>query len=179
MKKIFLSLMVSAAAVGLMAAAGPRVSRTSLAAMEKSLDQTISNLWKDNQYLLLGSTRGVYLEGYGAVFTAEVNLVANPISLMNTRLTPADVARFKQTKLERVGMLKKTLREALASSAASLDTVPGEEKMTIVAFLDHFPWEDMNGVPSQITVEGQKKALLEAQRAGGRALESAVRTTEN
>jgi hypothetical protein len=146
--------------------------------MEKSLNQTISGLWTDNQYLLIGETRGVYLEGYGAVFTAEVNLVANPISLMNTRVTPADVARFRQTKLERVAVLKKTLREALASTAASLDAVPLEEKVTIVAFLDHFPFEDMNGVPSQISVEGQKKALLDAQRAG-RGLESVVRVTEN
>ena len=46
--------------------------------MEKSLDERISKLWDDNPYLLLGTTRGVYLEGYGAVFTAEVNLVVEP-----------------------------------------------------------------------------------------------------
>ena len=177
MKKVFLSFLLLVVAAGLMAATAPRVSRGTLAAMEKSLDQTISNLWKDNQYLLLGSTRGVYLEGYGAVFTAEVNLVANPISLMSSRLSTADVARYRQTKLERVAVLKKTLTESLASTAASLDTVPAEEKVTLVAFLDHFPWEDMTGVPVQITIEGQKKTLIEAQRA--RSLDSAVRVTEN
>src|SRR5579871_1760230 len=112
MKKVFLSFLLLVVAAGLMAATAPRVSRGTLAAMEKSLDQTISNLWKDNQYLLLGSTRGVYLEGYGAVFTAEVNLVANPISLMSSRLSTADVARYRQTKLERVAVLKKTLTES-------------------------------------------------------------------
>jgi len=176
MKKTLLTFAMIAAAIGLTAAAGPRVSRTTLAAMEKSLDQTISNLWRDNQYLLIGDTRGVYLEGYGAVFTAEVNLVANPISLMNTRLSTADVARFRQSKLERVAVLKKTLREALASTAASLDTVPAEERVTIVTFLDHFPWEDMSGVPTQITVEAQKKALVEAQRSHSY---DSVRVTEN
>ncbi len=174
MKKALLSLLLIS---GVVLMAAPRVSRGTLAAMEKSIDKTISSLWQDNAYLLLGSTRGVYLDGYGAVFTAEVNLVPNPISLMNTRLTPADIAKFHQTKVERVGMLKKTLTDTLVSTAASLDTVPSEEKITIVAFLDHFSWEDMSGVPVQITVEGQKKALIDAQKSGTKA--SAVRVTEN
>ena len=176
MKKTILSLLLIAAAV---LTAAPRVSRTTLAAMEKSLDRTISSLWQDNAYLLLGSTRGVYLEGYGAVFTAEVNLMPNPVSLMSSRLTPADIAKFHQTKAERVVVLKKTLTEALGSTAASLDTVPADEKITIVAFLYHFTWEDMNGIPVQITVEAQKKALLDAQKAGGKVPASAVRVTEN
>ncbi len=178
MKRTMLSLAVLATAAMLTAAAA-RVSRTALTAMEKSLDQKISSLWPDNQYLLIGNTRGVYLDGYGAVFTAEVNLVANPLSLMSTHLSPAEVARYRQTKIERAVALKKALREALASTAASLDTVPPEEKVVMVAFLDHFPFEDMNGVPTQITVEGQKKALLEAQRSGGKSLETAVKVTEN
>ena len=52
--------------------------RTTLAAAEKSLDDRIAGLWGDNPLIVLGPTRGVYLEGYGAVFTAEVNLVAGP-----------------------------------------------------------------------------------------------------
>ncbi len=70
--------------------------------MEKSLDNRISRLWQDNPFLLLGPTRGVYLEGYGAVFTAEVNLVANPISLMQATLTKEDIAKHRQKKLERI-----------------------------------------------------------------------------
>jgi len=176
MKKALLSSLLIAAAAVLMAA--PRVSRGTLAAMEKSIDKSIASLWQDNAYLLLGSTRGVYLDGYGAVFTAEVNLMPNPISLMSSRLTPADVVKFHQTKVERVGVLKKALTDTLVSTAASLDTVPAEEKITIVAFLDHFSWEDMGGIPVQITVEGQKKALLEAQKSGSKTA-SVVRVTEN
>jgi hypothetical protein len=95
---------------------------------------------------------------------------------MNTRLTDADKARYHQTKVERVAILKKTLREALASTAASLDTVPADEKVTMVAFLYHTTWEDMTGVPVQMTVEGQKKALVEAQRSHSY---DSVRVTEN
>jgi hypothetical protein len=180
MKKILLPLLVVVAVFALTAAtAGPRVSRGTLASMEKSLDERIQHLWDDTPYLLLGSTRGVYLEGYGAVFTAEVNLVMNPVSLMSSRLSKDDIAKVRQKKLDRLPALKKVLRESMVSMAASLDTVPGEEQIAIVAFIDHYPWEDVTGVPVQITLTAQKKKLLEAQRAGGAGLDAAIRVTEN
>jgi hypothetical protein len=180
MKKIFVPLLHLAAVVALTAAsAGPRVSRGTLATMEKSLDERIQRLWDDTPYLLLGTTRGVYLEGYGAVFTAEVNLVMNPVSLMSTRLTKDDIARVRQKKLDRLPTLKKVLRESMVSMASSLETVPGEEQIAIVAFIDHYPWEDVTGVPVQITLTAQKKKLVEAQRAGGTALDAVIHVTEN
>jgi tetrahydromethanopterin S-methyltransferase subunit B len=161
------------------ATSGPRVSRATLASMEKSLDERIKRLWDDTPYLLLGDTRGVYLEGYGAVFTAEVNLVMNPVSLMSTRLTKDDIARVRQKKIDRLPTLKKALRESMVSMAASLDTVPGEEQIAIVAFIDHYPWEDVAGIPVQITLTAQKKKLVEAQRAGGAGLDAVIHMTEN
>ena len=157
----------------------PRVSRATLAAMEKSLDDRVTRLWDDNPFLLLGTTRGVYLEGYGAVFTAEVNLVASPAGLMHPVLTKDELERYRQKKVDRIPLLVKALRQALASSAASLDTVPAEEQIVIVAFLSHYPWEDPNGVRVQVTVQAQKKKLLEAQRAGAVAADAVIRVTEN
>src|SRR5580658_6986651 len=118
MKKIFLPLFLLVAVLAMTAAtSGPRVSRGTLASMEKSLDERIQRLWDDTPYLLLGTTRGVYLEGYGAVFTAEVNLVMNPVGLMSTRLTKDDIARVRQKKLDRIPILKKALRESMVSMA--------------------------------------------------------------
>lgn len=180
MKKIIISLLLLVVVCALTAAsAGPRVSRGTLASVEKNLDERIQRLWDDTPYLLLGTTRGVYLEGYGAVFTAEVNLVMNPVSLMNTRLTKDDIAKVRQKKLDRLPALKKVLRESMVSMAASLDAVPGEEQIAIVAFVDHYPWEDVTGVPVQITLTAQKKKLVEAQRAGGAGLDAVIHVTEN
>jgi len=179
MKKICLSALLLAAVLGLTAAAAPRVSRTTLRAMEKSLDLRISQLWNDTPYLLIGTTRGVYLDGYGAVFTAEVNLVSNPTSLMHAAVNKDDIARVRAKRMERLPMLKKALRDALVASAASLDTVPADEQVTIVAFLDYFPWEDPAAMPAQVMVQAQKGKLLEAQRSGGAALDSVIRVTEN
>ena len=74
----------------------PRVSRAMLVASEKSLDDRVSRLWDDNPFVLLGPTRGIYLEGYGAVFTAEVNLVLGPVFAMVQPLpVPEDVSRHQ------------------------------------------------------------------------------------
>jgi len=51
----------------------------------------------------LGPTRGVYLESYGAVFTAEVNLVAGPqITIIMQSPTKQSIAEHRQKKLARM-----------------------------------------------------------------------------
>jgi hypothetical protein len=147
--------------------------------MEKSLNERVARLWDDNPFLLLGPTRGVYLDGYGAVFTAEVNLVASPgITPFHPTFTKVEVDRHRARKIERLPTLKTALREALLACASSLDTVPPDEQIVIVAFLTRYPWEDAAGIPTQLTVQAPKKKLLDAQRAGGASLEAAVRITE-
>jgi hypothetical protein len=166
------------AAVLCFAASTPlRVTRATLSTMEKGLDARILKLVDDNPFMLIGPTRGVYLEGYGAVFTSEVNLVLAPTGLMHTTLTKEEMAAYRQKKLERVPQLKKMMREALVSNAAALDTVPPDEQIVIVTFLLRLPWEDP-GTPVQVTLQGQKKKLLEAQHAGGAVLDAAIRITE-
>ena len=179
MKKLFLSLLLLVVVLSLTAATAPRVGRATLVTVEKSLDERISKLWDDNPYLLLGNTRGVYLENFGAVFTAEIDMVLNPTSLMHAVVSKDEVVKFHEKKLVRLPILKKALREALASCAMSLDTVPPEEQITIVAFLPHHSWEDMTGIPTQLTVQAPRKKLLEAQHAGPAALEAAIHISEN
>ena len=143
----FLLLVIAASAI---ASDAPRVPRNTLAAAEKSLDNRFTKLWSDNPFVVLGPTRGVYLEGYGAVFTAEVNLVAGPaIGIMMPPMTKQDIAQHKQKKIARIPELKKALAKALADTAASPDmaAVPPDEQIVLVAFLSHFPWEDLNGLP--------------------------------
>ncbi len=57
--------------------------------------------------------------------------------------------------------------------------MPPDEQIVIVAFLSHYPWEDINGVPAQIMVQGQKKKLLDAQHGGEAALDAVIRVSEN
>ncbi len=176
--KPFLLLVIAASA---MASDAPRVPRNTLAATEQKLDNSFTKLWSDNPFVVLGPTRGVYLEGYGAVFTAEVNLVAGPaIGIMTPPMTKQDIAKHKQKKIARIPELKKALAKALAEVAASpeMATVPPDEQIVLVAFLSHFPWEDLDGLPAQIMMQGSKKQLMDAQHQGGAALESAIHAVQ-
>jgi len=174
----FLLLVVAASAI---ASDAPRVPRTTLAAAEKNLDNRFAGLWNDNPFIMLGPTRGVYLEGYGAVFTAEVNLVAGPqISIIMQAPTKQSIAEHRQKKIARIPDLKKAMEKALADTAASpaMAAVPPDEQIVLVAFLSHFPWEDLAGVPSQIMMQGSKKKLMEAQPKGGAALEASIQAVQ-
>src|ERR1700678_832504 len=93
--------------------ASPRVTRPMLVAMEKSLDSRVTRLSQDNPFVLLGPTRGIYLDGYGAVFTAEINLVSMPAAMMMFRpeLTKEEIEQHRQKKLARLPQLKEALRQ--------------------------------------------------------------------
>jgi len=174
----FLLLVIAASA---MASETPRVPRNTLAATETILDNRYAQLWKDVPFAVLGPTRGVYLTGYGAVFTTEVNLVAGPsIGIIMPPMTKQDIAQHKVKKTSRIPELKRALAKALADTAASpeMAAVPPDEQIVLVAFLSHFPWEDISGLPSQIMVQGSKKKLIDAQHEGGAALEAVIQATQ-
>ena len=177
--KIFLtSLLVTVAAMQA-ADQTPRVARAILVPAEKSLDDRIARLWDDNPLAVLGSTRGVYLEGYGVVFTAEVNMVIGGTTLMHPSWSKEDKDKHKKKKLERLPQLKAALQQALVSTAASLDPVNPEDQVVIAVFLSRYPWEDATGVPTQLTLQAPKKKLLEAQRAGVAGIEQAIQIRVN
>ena len=153
----------------------PRVSRAMLIAGEKSLDERVTRLWDDNAFVLLGPTRGIYLEGYGAVMTAEINLVtAVPYAMVRPVPPKEEVAKHKAKKVERLPELRRAMRQALVDTAASLDTVPAQEQIVVVLFLSRYPWEDTAGLPVQVSMRAQKGKLLEAQRSGGADLDAAI-----
>jgi hypothetical protein len=160
--------------------AAPRVTRPMLIDLEKSMDSRVARLSQDNPFVLLGPTRGIYLDGYGAVFTAEINLVSAPAALMMFRpqLTKEEIEQHRQLKLARVPLLKQAMRQAMIDSASSLDPIPSQEQIVVVAMLSKYPWENTTGIPQQIMMQASKKDLLE-QRNNANALAAIIRTTEN
>lgn len=163
------SCLLAACIAGALAAGPekPKVGRASIAAMEASFDKKLAKLWTDDPFLLLGMTRGVYLDGFGAVFTAEVNLVTGPtITPFRPQISKEDILRHHQRKIERLPILRKAMRSMLMDSAASLDNVAADEQIVLGVTLTRYPWEDMTGIPTQILMQSRKRELLEAQRTG-------------
>ncbi|HLM99936.1 MAG TPA: hypothetical protein VK335_11665 [Bryobacteraceae bacterium] len=170
------SLLLTAAAVAI--AAVPRVSRDALHAMEISFDKRILTPSADDPFELLGNTRGVYLEGYGAVFTAEVNLLLSAnISPFQPTMPKDYVVKLRQRKLQRVSLLKKSMQEEMLAMASLLDNVPANERIALGVRLLYHPWEDTAGLPSQILMQAERQKLVDVQ-LGRASLDSIIQVEE-
>ncbi len=170
-------LIALAASVWAASTEKPRFKRAALTAMEVSFDQRLKTL-SDDPYLLVGLTRGVYLEGYGAVFTAEVSLsnILGP-NPFRPALTKEDIDKIRAKKLERLPALRQCMRDMLLAGAASLDEVPAGEQIAIGVSLLYRPEEDRTGMPGQILMQGVKSKLLDA-KLNRISLDEAVRSRD-
>jgi len=99
----------------------PVVRRTSLASLETFFERTLRGA--DMEILAL--PRGVYLEGYGAVFTADVNLTyvptPNPFRLT---IEKPEIDRIYQKKLALLPVLRDRMQQVLLEAGSTLVTVP-------------------------------------------------------
>jgi hypothetical protein len=166
------SVILALALIPVVAPAGA-IKRSVFADLERRLDQRLERAIPEDAFLLLGNARGVYLENYGAVFTAEINLVNTPtISPFRQTIPKEDVVRVHRKKLQRVATLKQHMRDALLAMAATLDDVPPGEQIVLGISLFYFSWEDTSGLPAQVLMQAQRRQLIDAQT--GRASADAV-----
>ena len=136
-------------------------SRSELSAVEQSMLEKLRKHRIDAPYEVLGLPRGIYLEGYGAVFTAEVNLAQmSGLSIFRPQLSKEEVEQLRAAKLKRVPEFKQLMRQMLVDSAATLDRVPVEERVVLGMVLVYNRWEDRAGMPQMITMQAQRQDLL-------------------
>jgi hypothetical protein len=182
MRRLFTLALLLGGALWVSAADKPRVSRASIASMEKTFDRRLEGWNVDEPVMLLGTTRGVYLEGYGVVFTAEMNLLpGGTMSPFQPTIKKEQVDRVHQKKLGRLPQLREQMKAMLVASAQSLDTVPMNEQIVVGVTLFYFhSWEDVSGMPAQIVMQAQRRLLLDyaLKRIDSAALEAGIRTEE-
>lgn len=161
------------------ASTAPRISRSSLEGLEQKLDVGVIAVDPNQPGAILGATRGVYLEGFGAVFTTEVDLL--PFAAPNP-FRPAynkgDIVRLKNTKKLRIAVLRTKMREAMISAAASLDSVPVDQKVAYAVTIPYYSWEDSAGMPKQILLQAPRSALLQGSRGNTAAVDAAMKVQE-
>ena len=155
----------------------PAVPRAAIRAAELSLDERLSRTFPDNPSALVGTARGIYLEGYGAVFTAEMEPVTDGTSLMNSTLRPEQKVEVLKKKVNRIPDLRKAMENALVETAASLDPVPLDEQVVLEVVIDRFLWEDGKGYPAELIVQAPRRKLLDIKHANGAGMD-AIRLTQ-
>jgi hypothetical protein len=155
-------LLVSTAAV--IVAADPRIGRGALEKLEFHLDMFLVR--GPDPCEMMGNTRGIYIDGYGAVFTTLVALVPTPIPSPFHAFTQKDFNDIHDRKIRQVSIMREKMRGMLLMMAAdpSLEAVrPNERIVSGVTFFYYKQWENMTGLPLQIVMEAEKQKLLDVQ----------------
>ena len=158
------------------AASEPVVSFSSLKAVEGTINDKLKSNVTD-PYDLLGTARGTYLQGYGAVFTVELDLVVGT-SFYATPFRPAlseqEKKAMRDRKERKLEVLKETMRELMTSASGSLPGLPPQEHLVMEAFLFNYSWENIKGLPHRVVLTAQNGKLQEALSRHASAAEIAA-----
>lgn len=142
------------------------LDRNALVNAERACNKRLETMF-DDPYLVLGLSRGVYLENYGVVLTAEMTLMNSaPISPFRPQVTDAEKTALRKKKLERLPVLRQAMKEMLVSTARSLEKLPVNEQVVLAITLLNRGFEDTTGLPAQIVMQGERRVLLAGQMSG-------------
>ncbi len=159
----------------------PSITRDSLVELERKFDRRVLSYSPADPFDLLGTTRGVYLEDYGVVFTAELNLVAAAvITPFRPAFTKEQIAQLRLKKVDRLAHLKEMMRNMMIDSATSLKHIPGDRRIAVGVTLFRYSWENSTGLPAQILMEARLQNLrdFEAGKLDAAGLDAAISVRE-
>lgn len=141
-----------------------KVNRAIIEVVEKSIDARLQKLWPGDPSEVIGLTQGAYINGYGPIFMCEVNLaLATGITPFHPSVTPDEIKRTHEKKVQRMAALRAAMRDILVDSAASLDSVSSDDQIALGVSLFYWTWENREGLPAQIVMHAPKKLLLQAK----------------
>jgi hypothetical protein len=159
--------LVLVAATLCFAATESRISRATIVAVEKSMNEKFTEQAGD-PYELEGNARGTYLEGYGALFTTELDLInTGPLtpSPFKPAITKEEIAATHERKLKKLVILRENMRSLMVNASGTLEGLPANEHVAMEAILLYFPWEESKGMPRRVFMSAEKQRLLNAKAA--------------
>lgn len=158
-----LAAQVSKTSLSTLSPAKPmRIARGTFTDLERRFDGALGNLGATNDPIdMLGSTRGVYLDGYGVVFTTELSLVISPtLNPFRQTITKEVAAQVHQRKIDRLPALRKAMREMVRAAATTLIQIPDNQLVVVAVRLAYLNWEDTSGLPGQILMRADRRSAL-------------------
>ena len=145
------------------------------------LDESLLRDLPDGRIDVIGATRGVYLDGYGAVFSTEVNLWEKAVvTPFHPKWGKEELVVARKRKMDRLPILRTSMRNAMFSAATTIDTLPANELVVISTNIAYFSWEDSAGMPTQIIMKAPKHSLqdLSFGRGDKQKLEADIQVQE-
>jgi hypothetical protein len=142
------------------AAEKPRLGPQEFAVIESSFNNKIQTLDSAVPFDLLGGARGVYVDGYGVVFTAEVSLIVNPpmFTPFGGEIKPAQIQEVRKKKLAHLSVLRQAMREMMQSAGGTLTALPAGQKIMLAVRLLYQPYETTTGLPAQIVMTADRNS---------------------
>ena len=138
-----------------------RLSLATLAEMSRGFDRDFQVFAPADPIDVLGRTRGIYLEGFGAVFTTELDAILTPrLSPFRPNISDQDKAQVRQRKLARLPVVERLMNSMLQSAAKELATVPEDQQIVVMVNFVYLPYEDTTGLPGQMVVKSSRRAIL-------------------
>jgi hypothetical protein len=143
----------------------PGIARQTFTELEKSFDSQLSATGGAHPIDILGLTRGVYLDDYGVVFTAEISLMQTPTtSPFRKEISTELRAEIHRQKLENLPLLRKVMREMVKNTALTfgaagvkMNILKPTSQVVLAVRLLYLPYEYTNGLPGQIIMKADLK----------------------
>jgi hypothetical protein len=170
MKRFLFSIAVLAG----VALATPLVKRDMIAPLEANFkDRMISR-----QMEILALPRGLYVEGVGLVFVADVSLAYAPmINPFQLTISKEVQAKNHESRLRQLPILRLEMRQMMLNASDALETMPKNEQVILGVTIGHQTWESTEGIPSQIVMQGERGKLQQA-KLGHMPLDTAIKVQE-
>jgi hypothetical protein len=106
-----LALALLAGTVAIAADKAP-VPRQAMEVIERGFDKMLAGVDVNDPFDIIGMTRGLYLDGFGIVFTTETNLVISSVSPFARTPNKEDIAKLRQKKAARLEILRNLMRQS-------------------------------------------------------------------
>jgi hypothetical protein len=129
--------------------------------LEKAFDVRLEAMDSKDPLDLLGGTRGLYVQGFGTVFTTEVSLIVTPgISPFRPTISDELKLQVHQRKLAHLPQLEDLMKDLMKVSALTLNPLPDDQKVMYAVRLRYLPYENTAGLPAQILMTSDKKSAI-------------------
>jgi len=141
--------------------AARRLDFVSVAKLEGAFEQKLKTLDSNDSVALLGACSGVYVSGYGLVFTIPLSLIPAPsMGPFGGAMTPQKADNIHKRMQAQLPVVKKALNDMLMQAAKTYPDLPAGEKLAVAVRLFYLDSEDKTGLPNQIVVSADRASAL-------------------
>jgi hypothetical protein len=147
----------------------PGIARQTFTEMEKRFDSQLAATGGAHPIDVLGLTRGLYLDDYGVIFTAEVSLIQTPppSPFRKDGISPELRSEVYRQKTENLPLLKKVMREMVKNTAMTfgaagvkMNILKPNAQVVLAVRLLYLPYESTIGLPGLIVMRADLKGAL-------------------